>query len=355
MHRPDNIAQELLKDREKGSARFMAEYRERLYSVALALCHDQTEAEDLVLRTLERIIEKIGDYQERDSFYSWACVIMLNLYRDSARGKVVQGTVPVGGAAEMEALMEPAGAERIVMDVDSGIVRQVLERMPEDMREVLLLHYFMDMPVGKIAKFLTMPVGTIKSRLHYARLALAMRLGAKLKKPGVALIAAALLLLGATAAVVVGVSNARGERQNATNTFESGGLAATDHASSQAVKDGGALDARTSSAQPLCVATSRPFNLVTFRMQSDDETVPEDVGSVRSGLSMPTSRSAAFPAAPVRLGDDRSGAALAALDTRVHIVRLEGLEPFDTVVHARKSGPNMNLNCTKRSFTIIFR
>ena len=180
----------------------MAEYRERLYSVALALCHDETEAEDLVLRTLERIIEKIGDYQERDSFYNWACVIMLNLYRDSTRGKVVQGTMPVGGAAEMDALMEPVGAERIVMDVDSGIVRQVLERMPEDMREVLLLHYFMDMPVGKIAKFLAMPVGTIKSRLHYARLALAMRLGAKLKKPAVVLIVAALLLLGATAAVV---------------------------------------------------------------------------------------------------------------------------------------------------------
>ena len=105
MQQPDSIAQELLKDREKGSVRFMAEYRERLYSVALALCHDETEAEDLVLRTLERIIEKIGDYQERDSFYNWACVIMLNLYRDSTRGKVVQGTVPVGGAAEMDALM----------------------------------------------------------------------------------------------------------------------------------------------------------------------------------------------------------------------------------------------------------
>ena len=193
----------------------MAEYRERLYSVALALCHDETESEDLVLRTLERVIEKIGDYQERDSFYSWACVIMLNLYRDSTRGKVVQGTVPVGGAAEMDAFMEPIGAERIVMDVDSGIVRQVLERMPEDMREVLLLHYFMDMPVGKIAKFLTQPVGTVKSRLYYARVALAMRLGAKLKKSAVALIAAALLFFGATAAAVVGLVSAVGGGEGA--------------------------------------------------------------------------------------------------------------------------------------------
>ena len=61
------------------------------------------------------------------------------------------------------------------MYVDGGIVRQVLERMPEDIREVLLLHYFMDMPVGKIAKFLAMPVDTVKSRLHYARIALAIR------------------------------------------------------------------------------------------------------------------------------------------------------------------------------------
>ena len=204
MRQPDDIAQELLLDREKGAARFMAEYRERLYSVALALCRDETEAEDLVLRTLERVIEKIGTYQERNSFFNWTCVIMLNLYRDLTRGKVAQGTRPVGGASEMDALMEPTGAERIVTEVDSGIVRQVLEGMPEEMREVLLLHYFMDMPVGKIAKFLAMPVGTIKSRLYYARVALGRRLGVKLKQPAVALIAAALFLIAGAATVVVG-------------------------------------------------------------------------------------------------------------------------------------------------------
>ena len=205
MLQPD-IVQLLLHDREKGSVQFVAEYRDRLYSVALALCHDETEAEDLVLRTLERVIEKIDTYQEQNSFLNWVCVIMLNLYRDSARGKVSQGMVPSGGAAEIEAFMEPSGVEQIVSAVDSGIVRQVLERLPEDMREVLLLHYFMDMPIGKIAKFLALPVGTIKSRLHYARLALAMRLGAKLKKPAVALIAASLFLL-AGAAMIVGLSS----------------------------------------------------------------------------------------------------------------------------------------------------
>lgn len=63
----------------------------------------------------------------------------------------------------------------------------------------------MDLPLLTIAKILAVPKGTISSRLHMARMVLAVRLGVQMKKPAVALVAAALFLLAATAAVVVGV------------------------------------------------------------------------------------------------------------------------------------------------------
>ena len=152
---------------------------------------------------MERVIDRIETYEERDSFYDWMCVILQNLYRDSHRSKIVQGTIPVGGPDEMEKLAPPMDAAAIVEAVDADIARRALEKIPPKMREVLILHYFMDMPVKQIARTLMVSPGTVMSRLHYARLALAQRLGAKLKKPAVALIAAGLLLLGAPTAYVI--------------------------------------------------------------------------------------------------------------------------------------------------------
>ena len=198
----DDIAHKILHDRENGVAKLLAEYRDRLYSMALVLCRDKAEAEDLVFCAIERAIDKIDTFKNQDSLYSWLCVILVNLYRDSTRKKVNKGTMAVGGATEIEPFTEPVGPDGIVSAVDSGFVRQALESLPESMREVLVLHYFMDMPTAKIAKFLAQPVGTIKSRLHYARLVLGARLGVRLKKPAVALIAAGLFLLAAASAMV---------------------------------------------------------------------------------------------------------------------------------------------------------
>ena len=130
MHSSDDIAKTILRDREKGASQLQAEYRERLYSVAFALCHDAAEAEDLVFRTIERVIEKIDTYEERDSFYNWMCVILQNLYRDSRRSKMIQGTMPVGGPADIEAFVPPMNADAIVKAVDADIVRRALEMIP---------------------------------------------------------------------------------------------------------------------------------------------------------------------------------------------------------------------------------
>ena len=205
----------ILRDRERGASQLEAEYRERLYSVAFALCHDATEAEDLVFRTIERVIDKIETYEERDSFYDWMCVILQNLYRDSCRSKMVRGTMPVGGPAEVEPFAQTVDADTVVEAVDAEIARRALEKIPPQMREVLILHSFMDMSVQQIARTLMVAPGTVMSRLYHARRALAQRLGANLKKPAVAMIAAGLLLIGATAAVVIDAVIDRGSDSEA--------------------------------------------------------------------------------------------------------------------------------------------
>ena len=215
-----DIARSILLDREKGTRLLVTEYRDRLYAVALALCQNPVEAEDLAFRTIERAVSKIELYEERDSFYEWLQIILLNLYRNSVRGKMVRSTVAAGVGLDLEDVSgqlqegDVESAEKVYAAVDSAILRDAINRLPEDMKEAVILRYFMDMPMKKMAQILSVPVGTVMSRLHYARLALAQRIGAAMKKPAVAMIAAALVLFGAMAAVLNGMLGQASQPQN---------------------------------------------------------------------------------------------------------------------------------------------
>ena len=77
-----SIAQEIQRDREKGANRLVAEYRDRLYAAALSLCGDAIEAEDLVFRTFEQVIDKIDEYREEQAFYGWMFTINRGRHRD---------------------------------------------------------------------------------------------------------------------------------------------------------------------------------------------------------------------------------------------------------------------------------
>ena len=231
-----DIARSILLDREKGTRLLVTEYRDRLYAVALALCRNPAEAEDLAFRTIERAVSKIELYEERDSFYEWLQIILLNLYRNSVRGKMVRSTVAAGVGLDLEDVSgqlqegDVESAEKVYAAVDSAILRDAINRLPEDMKEAVILRYFMDMPMKKMAQILSVPVGTVMSRLHYARLALAQRIGAAMKKPAVAMRAAALVLLGATAAVVVGgrLTSAAGTSSGDETTMAQEGTQATE-------------------------------------------------------------------------------------------------------------------------------
>ena len=56
---------------------------------------------------------------------------------------------------------------------DAEAVRKAIAMLSSEQREAILLHYFLDQPVGKMAKLLALPEGTVKFRLYAARKALA--------------------------------------------------------------------------------------------------------------------------------------------------------------------------------------
>lgn len=62
------------------------------------------------------------------------------------------------------------------LPVDPAL-RDLVERLPERLRQVVLLHYYADLPVAEVAAAIGRPVGTVKRRLHEARALLAIEMG----------------------------------------------------------------------------------------------------------------------------------------------------------------------------------
>ncbi len=186
------VVDEIKTDSEAGTKRLESEYKVGLMAFARRFCHDEAEAEELVYRTFAEVVAGIDGYTEKSAFFGWMCKILSNCHTNDIRRRSNQRVVSVGELPETP----DDGDLRVVEEVDAALLREAIEELPAKLKEAVLLRYFADLPILQIARFLMIPAGTVHSRLHMARMALAMRLGATLKKrPVVAVVAAAALFL----------------------------------------------------------------------------------------------------------------------------------------------------------------
>lgn len=191
-----DIVEELRNDRERGARRLESEYRAGLMTLARRFCADEGDAEELVNRTFAAVVEGIDDYIEQSAFFAWMCRILSNIHAKDGRRKM--GSAVVADPAAVDAAEDPAAEQRIFREVDAGLLRDAVQELPPDIRNTLLLHYFMDIPVREVARVLSVPSGTVKWRLHYARMILGAKLAAQ--RPGVRMLFFALLLAAGLAA-----------------------------------------------------------------------------------------------------------------------------------------------------------
>ena len=190
-----SVISDIHKDLEEGAIRLIAEHRDCLFAEAVRMCKDASTAEDLVSRTFAKAIQKIDSHDESRSLAAWLKTIMQNLYRNDMKRPVVRGTDPID-PAELERmdLTDWSSDEQLLKNSDSEALREAIGRLDPKFKQVLVMHYFSELPVKAIASALNMPVGTVLWRLNIARKILAKDLAEKLGKKPLALLA--VLFLG---------------------------------------------------------------------------------------------------------------------------------------------------------------
>lgn len=166
----------------------VARHRDKIYARALALVRNEDEAIDLSQEAWVKAWQRLGQFQHESSFSTWLTRIVINLCLDRLRRQKRERTDSI------EALEEEAGGvERLMPAVTvnptAGLERaelrarieRALDQLSVAHRTVIILHEFEGMEYKRIAQVMGCSIGTVMSRLFYARRRLANLL-AELKK-----------------------------------------------------------------------------------------------------------------------------------------------------------------------------
>jgi RNA polymerase sigma-70 factor (ECF subfamily) len=150
-------------------------YQHRLFNTLLPMAASREEAEDLTQDAFVQAFTKLHTFQQQSAFYTWLYRIAFNLAlgRKRRRRRV---EISVEQAREVVGL-EPvddgdAPGERLERTERVAQVREALESMSEEHRAILVLREMEGCCYETIAEILELPVGTVRSRLHRARIQL---------------------------------------------------------------------------------------------------------------------------------------------------------------------------------------
>jgi RNA polymerase sigma-70 factor (ECF subfamily) len=136
---------------------------------ARALTHDPDRADDLVQDCLERAIRKRGLWRPSGSVRSWVFRILLNVHRNDLR-RLRRAPAPL--SLEVLAGSDPAGPDVQPGRLALAETARAMQALSLEQREVLLLIAVEEMSYAEAAMVLSIPVGTLMSRLARARAAL---------------------------------------------------------------------------------------------------------------------------------------------------------------------------------------
>jgi RNA polymerase sigma-70 factor (ECF subfamily) len=151
---------------------------DQLYNFAHWLTQNREEAEDLVQETYAKALKGFSSFQLGTNFRAWMYRILRNTYLTSRTGLKVTMTVPLDPEEDgPELAVESDTPETILFERSNReLLQSAIDELPVYSREILLLCDVEEMSYQEIAETLSIPMGTVMSRLSRARKMLRDRL-----------------------------------------------------------------------------------------------------------------------------------------------------------------------------------
>jgi len=160
---------------------------DQLYNFAHWLTQNREEAEDLVQETYAKALKGFGAFQVGTNFRAWMYRILRNTFLTSRTGLKVTMTVPIDPEEDGTHLaVERDTPETYLFEqLNRELLQTTMDELPVHFREVLLLCEVEEMSYQEIAETLSLPIGTVMSRLWRARKILYERLRHQMQRGSV--------------------------------------------------------------------------------------------------------------------------------------------------------------------------
>lgn len=154
-------------------------YKNSLYMFLKHFLTQQDLIEDVFQETFLQLFTSRDSFDTSRPLRPWLFTIAANKAKDALRKQQRTAATPIGTIAEPEEMSFNEVLNALTSDTTrpsdqlekgetASQVRQVIADMPESLREILILAYFNRFSYKQMAQILSIPIGTVKSRLHTA-------------------------------------------------------------------------------------------------------------------------------------------------------------------------------------------
>jgi RNA polymerase sigma-70 factor (ECF subfamily) len=166
-------------DREAFSA-LAASVVDRLYATAVLILRDHSIADDATQETIVRAWRDLPSLRNPDRFDAWLRRLLVNACRDEGRRQRQR-------RPEMALLPihEPEVGDSSTVLANRDALERGFRRLTADHRTAVVLHYYVGLSLPEVADATSVPLGTVKSRVHHATRALRAALEADARSGGI--------------------------------------------------------------------------------------------------------------------------------------------------------------------------
>lgn len=159
----------------------VALYEKRVFNFAYRICGDYDQANDVAQEAFIRIINSAKTFRGESSFSTWIYRIVKNVYLDEIKKSKSHRLTSLDDYVELEESSvsreikddKPSPDEIVQKNEQSKTIQRAISALPENQRMIISLYHLQNQSYEEISAVLDLPVGTVKSRLSRARLALA--------------------------------------------------------------------------------------------------------------------------------------------------------------------------------------
>ena len=138
---------------------------DRLYAVATLILRDPDRAQDAVQEALMSAWKDVRALRDPDAWDAWLHRITVWACYKAAKKERRRKTVELKLVPDPERATSPDSASALA---NRDLVERRLNDLPIDHRAVIVLRFYLDLPLDEVGDILDIPVGTVKSRLHRA-------------------------------------------------------------------------------------------------------------------------------------------------------------------------------------------